>query len=449
MTERTIAVMPPPVPGAPPLPRVPVPERWTAECGVRVVAVPRATIPQVVLRLVLPAGASADPAPYPGCASLVGQLLTEGTAGYTADELNARLDGLGAALQASVGHDFAEVEAVLLSDTLDEGVTLLAEVVMRPAFPEAETERVRAESLEAIEARSDEYANVADDRASLEVFGAGHPYGRPPFGTAAGVAAVPREVLRDFHAARYLPGGGFLVAAGDFDPDVLRAALDDAFRGWTGTAEPIVYPAPAAAPAAAGRMLVTRREDAAQSEIRIAGVGLDRRAPDWVAGAVANYVLGGSTITGRLGANLREDKGWTYGVHSGFSAGIGRGGWIAETAVDVEVTADAVVEMVGELTRMVREPVGADELRRAKDALILSLPRVFETPAHVAGRFATLEAYDLPRDYWERYPAAVEAVTAGDVQRIARERWDPERLVRIVVGGLDGDDAPDGGTPAP
>ena len=433
--EAPVAILPPPIPGPPPRPRVPRPERWVMENGLRVVAIQKHGVPQVVLRLAIPAGAASDPAEHPGTASLVAHLLTEGTRSMTADELNARLDLLGAAVHANTGHDWAEVEAVLLADTLAEGIALMAEVATRPAFPEQETERVRAESLDAIVARGDEPANVADDRAALEVFGADHPYGHPSFGTAKGIASVSREELAAFHAARYRPRGSFLVAAGDFDPAELRARLDGAFGGWTGAVERVRHPDGPPSPANAGKNVVAHWEDAAQSEIRIAGAGLDRRSPDWLVGGVANYVLGGSTITGRLGANLREDKGWTYGVRSSFHAGQAIGGWGADTAVDVEVTADAVREMLNEMRRMATEPVPDDELRRAKDAMILSLPRVFETPGGVASRFVTVEAFGLPDDYWERYPDAVEAVTADDVLRISRQCFDPDRLVRVVVGG--------------
>lgn len=433
--ETAVAILPPPVPGTPPRPRVPRPERWTLANGLRVVALPRRTIPQVVLRLVLPAGGTSDPREHPGTASLVAQLLTEGTQSMTADALNARLDLLGAALHASVGHDFAEVEAVLLSETLDEGIALLAEVATRPAFPEAETERVRAESLDALIAREDEPANVADDRAALEVFGPDHPYGHPSFGTPEGIRTVPREALAAFHAERYRPRGAFLVVAGDFDSAELRARLDTAFAGWTGEAPAVSRPAGPPVPARPGEVVVVPWEDAAQSEIRIAGPGLDRRSDDWLAATVANYILGGSTIIGRLGANLREDKGWTYGARSAFHPGIAIGGWEATTAVDVGVTADAIGEMLGEMRRLVAETVPEDELRRAKDALILSLPRAFETPSGLAGRFVTVEAFGLPDDYWDRYADRIEAVTADDVTRIARMCFDPDRLVRVVVGG--------------
>jgi len=427
--------LPAPVLGAPPVPRVPRPERWTLASGLRVVAVPRTGIPQVALRLVIPAGSSADPREYPGTSALVAALLTEGTLSLDAEALNARIDALGASVSAHGGHDYAEVEMTLLGGTLEEGVPLLAELATRPSFPEDETERVRAEALDAIAARADEPANVADDRALLEVFGDAHPYGRPSFGTEEGVGSVPREALAAFHAERYRPRGSVLIAAGDFDPAELRVVLERAFGHWEGEVLPVPYPPVPERPANAGGHIALPWEDSAQGEIRIGGAGLARTSPDWIVASVANYVLGGSTILGRLGANLREEKGWTYGVRSAFSAGVVPGGWSAETAVGAEVTADAVREMLGEMRRMTEEPVPEEELKRARDALILSLPRAFETPSRVASRFATLEAYGLPDDYWETFPQQVAEVTPDDVLRVAREQFDPERLVTVTVGG--------------
>jgi zinc protease len=161
-----------------------------------------------------------------------------------------------------------------------------------------------------------------------------------------------------------------------------------------------------------------------------------RRADaDWIPAMVANYLLGGSTITGRLGANLREEKGWTYGVRSGFAASLQPGGWTIDTAVDVEVVDDALREIAIELERFLAGPVPDEELQRAKQALILSLPRAFETPGRVVSRLGTVEAFGLPADYWERYPDAIRAVTAEEVLRVAREHFAPADLVRVVVGG--------------
>jgi zinc protease len=154
-----------------------------------------------------------------------------------------------------------------------------------------------------------------------------------------------------------------------------------------------------------------------------------------VPATVANYLLGGSTITGRLGANLREEKGWTYGVRSGFAAALQPAGWAIETAVDAEVVDAALAEIAGELDRFLAGPVPEEELARARHSLILSLPRAFETPGRVVSRLGTVEAFGLPSDYWETYPARIQEVTADEVLRIARERFDPAGLVRVVVGG--------------
>ncbi|MBA2668860.1 MAG: insulinase family protein, partial [Gemmatimonadetes bacterium] len=413
--ERTIALMEAPQPGSPPRPRVPRPERWVLGNGLRVVALCRSGVPQVAMRLLVPAGSSADPTGYPGTASMVASLLTEGAGDLDADTLNARLDLLGASMGAQAGHDFAEVDLSTLSETLAPALELLAMVVTRPAFPNAETERVRAETLDALDGRLDEPANVADDTMSSALFGDEHPYGRLTAGTPEGVAAVPREVLVDFHQQHYRPEGSVLIVAGDFDRAALQAQLEEQLREWQGaTRNASDLPTPDR-PHRLGERMQIPWEEAAQGEIRVAGLGMRRNHPDWVAAAVANYLLGGSTITGRLGANLREDKGWTYGVRSGFAAALQPGGWSVETAVDVEVVPRALEEIFSELDRFRSHPIPEDELRRAKDALTLSLPRAFETAGRVVSRFATVEAFGLRSDYWETFAERVEAVTSAEI----------------------------------
>lgn len=424
-----------PLPGTPPLPRPPHPLRWTLENGLRVVAVRRTTLPQVAMRIVVPAGSATDPAGEEGLASLTGNLLTEGTDRLTAEELNRRLDEIGASLTVQVGHDFAEVDLLLLAETLEEGVGLLADVLGRPAFPEPEIERLRAETVDALEARLDEPANVADDRLSEALFGAEHPYGRLPMGSIESVQRLTRDRIARHHESHYRPGGAVLIAAGDFEPDALRALLEHALAGWRGAAKLPTYASDPAPLAGGDSRLLVDWPDARQAEIRVGGAGMQRDSPDWIAGAVANYLLGGSTITGRLGANLREEKGWTYGVRSGFAASIRRGGWSIETAVDAEVVAAAIGEITAELTRFLAEPVPEAELRRGKDALILSLPRAFETPGRIVSRLATVEAYGLPDDYWQRFAERVEEVNRDDVLRIAHRYFDPAGLVTITVGG--------------
>jgi zinc protease len=428
------AALPLPQPGEPPLPRVPVPDRTTLDNGLRVVTVPWGSLPQIVVRLVLPAGSGYDPPEFPGTAALLGRLLTEGTETMSAEEFNAQLDRLGAAIDVNVGHDFTEIELFLLSETLDSALPLLAELVTRLALRSREFERVRREALDALAARHDEPGNLADDRAAVLVFGTDHPYGRPALGTAAGLERATREQLRAFHHARFRPAGGFVVAAGDLQSERFGQQLAAVLGGWSGEPLPQQIPAVPELPVGAGQRSDVPWPDAQQAEIRVAGIGMERASPDWITAAVANYILGGSTITGRLGANLREDKGWTYGARSAFSAALQPGGWLAETAVDVEVRDAALREMLSEIERIIEEPVTEEELHRTQEALVLSLPRAFESPGRVASRFVTLEAFGLPTDYWERFPAAVRSVTQDEVLRVARRYFAPRALVQVMVG---------------
>jgi zinc protease len=384
--------------------------------------------------VLVPAGATADPRGSEGIASLVGSLLTEGTASLSSDELNRRLDRLGASVSTQVGHDFAEIDMLLLSETVTEGIGLLADILIRPSFPEVELERVRAETLDALEARLDEPANVADDRLGEELFGAEHPYGRLPMGTEEGVLGIGRDGLVALHQQHYRPDGAILVIAGDFDPPALRELVATSFAGWSGQATLPTCPSESPRPAAGGDPLIVSWPEGMQSEIRIGGLGMARDSADWIPAAVANYLLGGSTITGRLGANLREDKGWTYGIRSGFSASRHAGGWVIETAVGAEVTDAAIAEIMSELNAFVTDPVPDDELRRAKDALILSLPRAFETPGRIVARLTTVEAFGLSEDYWDDFPGRAEAVQSEDILRVAQTYFDPARLVALAVG---------------
>lgn len=433
MNPLTTHLLPLPQLGVPPRPRPPRATRRTLANGLRLVTVSRGTLPQVGIRLVIPSGSAVDPRGRAGLAALTGSLLTEGTAALSSDEFNQRVDRLGMSISVQVGHDFTEIDLLFLRETLAEGLDLLAQILVSPAFPQTEFERIRAESLEALMARLDEPANVADDALGEVIFGSEHPYAQIPIGSLDTVGTLTREEVVAFHQAHYRPQGAVLVAAGDLDEDELTSMLEAKLARWQGSPNRLA--------GATWRLPPGRRQrldlpwpDPQQAEIRFGGPGMRRDAEEWIPAALANYLVGGSTITGRLGANLREDKGWTYGVRSGFSGTLQTGAWGIETAVDTEVADAAIEEIVEELERFCGEPVPEDELRRGKDALILSLPRAFETAGRIVARMATVELFGLTPDYWDRFPDRVEVTSAEEIQQIARRFFDPEQLAVVTVG---------------
>lgn len=422
-----------PAPGPAPKIRLPRFERLRLANGLRVLAVRHDNLPQVSARLVLPFGAAEDPRDLAGAALLAARALTEGTTERSAGEVAEWLDLLGARFRVDVDHDATTLSLRFLSHVQDGAFELLAEVVSGPAFDVKEVERLRDERLDEIASGLDEPRVVASLRLGEATFGE-HPYGVRAGGVDETVRAIDADVLRDHHSRFYRPSGATLILVGDVpEPDELSQRLETVFRGWQGDPDDAGELAEPVLPGA--RRLWAVQWDGPQSEIRIGGVGISRADQDYPAVQVMNAILGG-LFSSRINMNLREEKGWTYGAGSHFDARKLPGPYIIATAVDAKVTADAVREILAEMERMQAEPPDDEELELAKNALTLSLPRLFETVGQVSGRVAQQVIYELPDDYWETYPEKVRAVTPVSVQRLAERLLSTERAMIVVVGPI-------------
>lgn len=393
----------------------------------------RHELPLVSARLLLPGGASAHPTAQAGLAGFVADMLDEGTSDRTALEISEAVDDLGATLSTTAGYDVSAVSLNTLRPHLARALELMADVVRDPAFRAEDLERVRRDRLGRILQRTVQPAALADEAFSRVLYGADHPYGAPLLGTDASLRGLTRDDVVAFHRARYAPAQATLVVVGDVTREDLDGLLAESFDGWTGAG---VDPAPLPAPrgVAAGRtVFLVDKPGAAQSEVRIGRVGLARDADRYVPAQVANTVLGGS-FTSRLNANLREDKGYTYGAGSYFDTRRQAGPFEAGAAVATAVTADAVAEFLSEMERMGAEPLPAAELERARNYLALRLPQRFETVDDVVARLSELAVYDVPLDFWEGYVDAVQRVDAATVRTLATDLMDPTGVVIVVAG---------------
>ncbi|HYO43407.1 MAG TPA: pitrilysin family protein [Candidatus Limnocylindrales bacterium] len=425
-----------PVPGEPRPYDFPDTVRTTLANGLRVIVTPMPQRELVAASLALRAGAADEPDAVGGATVLAARGLTEGTEVRDAIALTEAAERLGASLHAEAGWDATSAGLDVPASRLAPALDLLAEVVRRPSFPEAEIERLRDERLtDLLQARADPRRR-ADEAFVSSIYAPSSPYHRPAGGADATVEGLTPVELRAVHAAAYVPSRAALVVAGDVRPDEVVRLAESLFGDWSGPAESDPGPIDDTSAVTSRFVRVVHRSGAVQSEIRIGHPGLRRLTPDYHAVAVMGAILGG-LFNSRLNMNLREEKGYTYGASAGFDLRRARGPFTARAAVNTEVTVPALGEFLVELDRIREAPVTDAELKAARDYLVGVFPLRFETPGPVAGSLAGLFVHRLPDDELDRYRGEIEAVTADDVLRVARDHIRPEAAAVVLVGDHD------------
>lgn len=422
-----------PTPGPAPRMTLPVVQKHVLTSGLPVWIIERHAVPMVNLALVVKSGSAADPAGKFGLASLTAAMLTEGAGGKDALALADELDYLGADLSASSSFDATVVGLSVPVARLQPALSLMADVVVRPDFPQRELDRLREQRLTALRTARDSPPAISSIAFPLIVYGREHRYGTTASGTSATIKAFTRDDLRQFHASHVRPDHAALLVVGDVTPASVLPLLEAALGGWRAPAGPpptVNLSAPSQAQARA--VTVIDKPGAAQSVIAIGAVGAPRATPDYFAIEVMNTILGGS-FTSRLNQNLREQHGYAYGASSRFDMRRAAGPFAASAMVQTDKTAEAVTEFFNELNG-IRQPVTAEELSKAKNYVAFSFPGRFETSGDVAAAYSELIVYGLPDDYYATYVDRLLAVTAADVARVARQYIQPDRLAVVIVG---------------
>ena len=423
----------PPALGPAPALRVPPVQTATLPNGLQLAVVEMHKVPVVDLTLMLDAGAVSDPADLPGLATFTANMLDEGAGSRSALEIAEEADFLGARLNTGASFDGATVGLHVSKRQLGPALDLMADVVLRPAFADSEITRQRDLRRTQILQQRDQPVAMAGLAFPAIVLGAQHPYGRPPNGTEASTALLNRDRVNQFYQTYYRPGAAKLLVVGDITLAEAQQLVAARFGAWErGTTPPSAPAATAAAPAARTFYLVDK-PGAAQSVIRIGNVGVPRSTADFFPLQVLNTILGGS-FTSRLNQNLRETHGYTYGANSQFAMRRMAGPFQAGASVQSAKTDSSLIEFMRELRRIRDEAVPQTELDKAKAYIALGLPGDFETTAGSANQFRALLEYGLPLDYYNSFVAHINAVTAADVQRVARQYLDLDHFVIVVVG---------------
>ncbi|QYF96028.1 insulinase family protein [Massilia sp. PAMC28688] len=420
-----------PKPGPAPTITLPKATSFKLANGLTVIHHHNPALPLVAAELVVKAGASANPAAIPGLASFTASMLDEGTATRSAPQISDELAQLGAELSAGSGAENSLVSLHALKRNFARAFELMADVVLHPAFPEAEVERQRASRLADLAQVEEDAAAVANRMAAAALYGRQHPFGFGALGTEAAIKATTRSQMADFWQQHYLPNNAALVIAGDLTQEEALAMAQARFGAWkSGPVQAPSLPPPQTTGAGA---VVVHKDDASQTALQVTLLGASRASDDYAALEVMNAALGG-LFTSRINTSLREEKGYSYGVYSQFDYRRTPGPFDIAGSVRTSATGASVAEIFKQVKAIRDEPLPAAELETARNAQVLSLPGHFETNEGIGASFAGLFAFDLPLDYYATLAGKYAAVTAQQVQDVARRYLKPEKLIVVAVG---------------
>ena len=409
-----------------PPPRV---ERVLAN-GLRIVAVRYATVPKVSIVLTVQSGLAVDPPEKAGLAQLVADTVQEGTTSRDSRGIRQEIFRLGATLTAAAGQDTSSFTMRGLAGSLPAMVTILADIVRNPTFPQEDVDLIKANTAQGLQAQLASPQFVGNRIYRQTLYGS-HPYARTG-ATPETVEAIDRASIAAYHAAHYRPNNAFVIVTGDVTPDAAFAAVEQAFGPWTrGT----VPPAPTnAVPPLQGRKIVfVQRPNSVQSSISIGNFAMRRGDPRWPVLNVANQIYGGA-FDSRLVRNIREEKGYTYSPASIFQALGQAGHYRAVADVRNEVTGATIKEIYAEIDRFRAGGPAVPELDNAKTYVRGLFVIQNATQSGLAGTLNTMYSFDLPRDYPETFQKTVSALSTEAVQTGAEMLLGSENSVIVIVG---------------
>src|SRR5258705_7640605 len=398
--------------------------------GLAVIVVEDSRLPLISYRLAFRTGDAHDPGQLPGLMDMLTGLLTEGTESRTSREIADEVARLGATLQAGANSDYTTVGASSLTIFGEQVLELLADVALRPVFPQGEVELAKQNTKESLKQQRAQPSFLAGEMVARVMFG-DHPY-HVTAPTPESIDATTRERLVEFHRATFVPNNAVLFVAGDVQQHSILQQVENLFGGWQpGSVAGDDFPAP---PVRASRKAyIVDRPGSSQANIVIANHGVTRTSPDYFPLLVMHTVLG-ANASSRLFMNLREEKGYTYGAYSSLDARRTAGTFRETAEVRTPVTGDSLREFLYELNRIRSEPVSDKEIADAKSYLAGVFPLRLETQEGLIDQLVQIKMFGLPQDYLEIYRNEIQAVTIEQVQRVAKKYVKPDQAAIIIVG---------------
>jgi zinc protease len=405
-------------------------EFHTLPNGMQVIVVMHHEQPEVSMRLLVRAGAAYDPAGKSGVATLLAQLLNQGTTTRSAQQIADAIDSIGGSMDTGAGSDRTSAGVLVMKDSFTLGMDLLADIVRHPVFAPEELERKREQTLSTLQVSLQDPDFVASEVFNRLVYGL-HPYGLPDTGVPDSIARITRDDIREFHEKYFAPNNSILAIVGDVNAPEAFEAAERVFGDWAQRA--LQLPALQATPKPARRIIVVDKPDSVQTAVRVGQVGVSRKTRDYMALDEAIRILGGEG-SNRLFRVLRSERSLTYSASADMNAMLFSGDFVAETDTRSEATPEVVRLIVDEFWHLQRDPMSDAELARAQAYMTGSFPLTIETPGAIARQVINAVFYDLSLDELRTYRQRANGVRPDDIQRVARNYLDPDQFAIVMVG---------------
>jgi zinc protease len=396
--------------------------------------------PMVNLTISIPSSHLRDPEGLPGVAEATAAMMTMGTTTRSARQISEALADIGATLTISAGGGgrggfgggggaAGTISLSALSENFDAALAILSDVLLHPAFPAEELERWRGRQRSQLEQQRTNPGTLSNETLMNVLYPGDARHLRL---TAASLDKLTRENLIEHYKKFYVPSGQLVGITGELTAKDAAAKIEKALGEWKGgPVEPVKLPA--APPIAEKKVYLVSRPGSVQTDLTLANRAIERTSPDYIACLVMNQVLG-SGPAARLFRIIREEKGYTYGVSSSFSATQVMQHFSSSMSVRTEVTEPALADLLKEFKEIRDVAVPKEELEGAKRTLVASFALGLENPAGVLSRWMQQREFGLPEDYWDNYPEKIMAITAADVQRVAK-KYVPYDNVQIIAVG--------------
>lgn len=410
----------------------PIPQQFTLTNGLKVLLLRDSSVPTINLSGQINAGTVFDDQEKAGLASLTADNLLNGTKTQDALSIAQALEDRGASLDFSAGREGVTISGQGLSTNLPLLVQTLADVLQNATFPADQLELSRQRAITSLKSHLDDPRTLGRQVFQQTIYPKDHPFHNFP--TLESLQRISRDDVVGFYKSHYRPDTMTISLVGDFEPSQVKALFNQAFAQWRVAGEVPSINLPSVSFPGSQVRVNTIMTGKAEAVTYLGYNGISRKDPRYYAALVLNQILGGDTLSSRLGTEIRDRLGLTYGIYSGFAAGINPGPFLISMQTSPQDAPKAISSTIALLQQIRNQGITESELRTAKRSLTNSYPVELASSSEVASIVLNNAILGLSPEEIRTFPQRIQAVTMNDIQQVIADLIKPENLVIVTAG---------------